>query len=278
MQIGYLGPTGTFSEEAVLKYTELEQIKNPTFIPFTSFFAVGKAVLEQKVDMGILPIENSLEGQVSSANDILIAEDKLFAFGEVILPIRIHLVGKFGVALEQCHRIYSHPQPFGQCAEFLRTHFPTHQQITSASTSQAVADMLASPEPALALSNERAALHYGAVILSQNVQDNSTNETRFLVIGLTDHSPTGKDKTNICFTLPFDQSGVLYKVLQPFANARINLTRIESRPTKRGLGKYVFVLDLEGHHSDGAVANALEQLELMADTFRIIGSYPAWSS
>ena len=277
MQIGYLGPAGTFSEEAAIQYSKATQIEDPTFKPFASFFMVARAVLEQTIDIGILPIENSLEGQVSAANDILISEGRLFALGEVILPIKIHLVGKVGIALEQCNRVYSHPQPFGQCTEFLRTYFPTTQQIISMSTSQAVVDMLASPEPALALTNELAAFHYGAPILIENVQDNSTNETRFLAIGLTDHVPTGKDKTNICFTLPFDEPGVLYKALEPFAFAHINLTRIESRPTKTGLGEYVFLLDMEGHRTERTVATVLEQLQQNAQMFRIIGSYPAWN-
>jgi prephenate dehydratase len=277
MRIGYLGPSGTFSEEAAVLYAEREQVEDPVYVPFPSFFAVGQAVLDRQVDVGILPVENSLEGQVSSANDILITENHLFGCGEVVLPIRIHLSGKDDTDMEQVTRIYSHPQPFGQCAKFIHKYFPTIQQITSASTSQAVADMLASSEPALALSNERATMHYGATILRRDVQDNFTNETRFLVIGLTDHLPTGNDKTSICFTLQSDKPGILYLALQSFAQAEINFTRIESRPTKEKLGKYVFLLDLEGHCSDQTISRALEQLQQMAHTFRIIGSYPAWA-
>jgi prephenate dehydratase len=276
MQIGYLGPLGTFSEEAATKYVEREQIKNPVYIPFPSFFAVGQAVLDRQVDVGILPVENSLEGQVGSPDDILIAEDRLFGCAEVVLPVRIHLSGKDGMKMEQATRIYSHPQPFGQCAAFIHQYFPTLQQITSASTSQAVADMLMSPEPALALSNERAAMYYGATILRRDVQDNSANETRFLAVGLADHAPTGDDKTSICFTLPADKPGILYLALKPFAQADINFTRIESRPTKERLGRYVFLLDLKGHRQDRIIAQALAQLQQMTHTFRIIGSYPIW--
>ena len=276
MQIGYLGPAGTFSEEAAITYAERERIKDPVYIPFPSFFAVGQAVLDRHVDAGVLPVENSLEGQVGSPNDILIAEDRLFGCAEVVLPIRIHLSGKDGTKIEQATRIYSHPQPFGQCAAFIYKYFPTLQQITSASTSQAVPDMLMSPEPALALSNERAALYYGATIVRRDVQDNSANETRFLVIGLEDHAPTGNDKTSICFTLQADKPGILYLALQPFAQADINFTRIESRPTKEKLGKYVFLLDLKGHRTDKVISQALEQLQQMTHTFRLIGSYPMW--
>jgi prephenate dehydratase len=277
MQIAYLGPVGTFSEEAAVLYAEREQVKDPAYVPFPSFFAVGQAVLDRQADVGILPIENSLEGQVSSANDILIEESHLFGCAEVVLPIRIHLIGKDDTKTEQATRIYSHSQPFGQCAKFIHKYFPRVQQITSTSTSQAVADMLASPEPALALSNERASTRYGATILRRDVQDNSTNETRFLAIGLTDHLPTDNDKTSICFTLQFDKPSILYLALQPFALADINLTRIESRPTKEKLGKYVFLLDLKGHCNDQKISRALEQLQRMTHTFRIIGSYPAWT-
>ena len=277
MRIGYLGPIGTFSEEAAVQYTKHEHIKDPVFIPFPDLLAVGDAVLEQQIDIGILPVENALDGQVNSVNDMLISTAKLCGCGEVVLPVRIHLVGKKDVTPEKCTRIYSHPQPFGQCVQFLRTYYPLCQQFASTSTSQAVADMLASPEPALSLSNERAATYHGATIVQYNVHDGMENETRFLAIGLAHHAPTANDKTSICFTLPSaDHPGALYLALQPFEKAGINLTRIQSRPTKDGLGKYVFLLDMEGHCSDSMIADTLEQLQRLTCTFRIIGSYPAW--
>jgi prephenate dehydratase len=138
--------------------------------------------------------------------------------------------------------------------------------------------MLASPEPALALANARAARYHKAAIVQSDVHDNAANETRFLAIGLAHHEPTGHDKTSICFTLPTgDRPGALYRALQPFDEANINLTRIESRPTKDGLGKYVFLLDMEGHCTDPVIAHALAQLQQLARTFRIIGSYPVWN-
>src|SRR5256885_13321751 len=117
MRIGYLGPIGTFSEEAAVQYTKHKHIKDPMFIPFPDLLAVGDAVLEQQIDIGILPVENALDGQVNSVNDMLISTAKLCGCGEVVLPVRIHLVGKKDITPEKCTRIYSHPQPFGQCVQ-----------------------------------------------------------------------------------------------------------------------------------------------------------------
>jgi prephenate dehydratase len=276
MKVGFLGPRGTFSEDAASLYAQHIHLLDCEYVPFSNFVGVGEAVLDQEIELGILPIENSLEGQVGVANDILIEEVGIKASGEVILPIHVHLIGKEGIEPETCNRIYSHPQPLGQCAKFLHTHFPTAHHIISSSTSQAVADMLDSSEPAFALANASAAQLHNAIIVRRDVQDSSKNHTRFLVIGKADYEPTGHDKTSICYTLPANQAGSLYDSLRPFKQARINLTRIESRPTKNELGTYIFLLDLEGHRLDPIVAEALQELQSLSTFFRVIGSYPQW--
>jgi prephenate dehydratase len=278
MKIGFLGPKGTFSEDAVHLYIQHISLSDYELIPFSSFADVGEAVLQQKVDIGILPTENSLEGQVSAANDVLIAEEGIKAAGEIILPIHINFIGKEGSEPEHCTHIYSHPQPLGQCAKFLRTRFPDAHYIISSSTSQAVVDMLNSPEPApFALANTSAAQLHHAKIILEDVQDSKENYTRFLVISKKDHKQTGCDKTSICYMLQADQVGSLYNSLQPFKEKNINLTRIETRPTKKELGTYIFLLDLQGHRLDPNIKDALKQIQSLSMFFRIIGSYPQWS-
>lgn len=276
MRIGYLGPAGTFSEEAAILYMNSSNLGTADYVPCTNFIDIGKMVANRELDFGLLPIENSLEGQVGTANDVVIANPALRACGEIVLPIHIHLIGKPGSSMKDCRKIFSHPQPLGQCANFLHENFPDIQQVISSSTSQAVTDMLKADMPALALANGMAARLNYAVILQENVEDSGENFTRFLVIALTDHQQTGNDKTSIWFTLPQDRPGGLYKSLKPFMEKSINLTRIESRPTKEGLGKYVFLLDLEGHRQDTDVMEAIKELEEITLTCQVIGSYPKW--
>lgn len=273
-RIAYLGPPGTFTEEAALLYA-LEGIR----IPFATPLAVATAVASGMADEGIVAIENSLEGAVPDTLDLLIHESPLAIRHEVVLPIVHCLLARPGTTVEQVEVVYSHPQALGQCRKFIERCFPKAQAMAALSTAAAVEQMLAQPH-AVAIGNRRAAQLYGAAILAQGVQDSPNNETRFVVLASTDHEPTGYDKTSICFGFTEDRPGILVTVLQAFSSRGINMAKIESRPTKENLGKYIFLVDLEGHRMTSPLKEALEEVLRLSDPqwFRVFGSYPRYQS
>ena len=272
-RLAFLGPAGTFTEEAALRHDPQAHL-----VPFSTVSAVAAAVDTGMADEGVVAIENSLEGSVPDTLDLLIHESALVIRQEIVLPIRHHLMAKAGTRPEEIRVIYSHPNALGQCRRFLERCFPKAQLVASLSTAAAVQDALAFASPAAALAPERAAQVYGASILARGVQDSSINETRFVVLAREDHQPTGRDKTSLCFSVDEDRrSGVLVNVLQEFSSRQISLTKIESRPSKEGLGKYVFLVDLEGHRLDGLVAEALDAVRRKAAMFKVFGSYPRFA-
>ncbi|MDP2728279.1 MAG: prephenate dehydratase [Dehalococcoidia bacterium] len=267
--LAYFGPAGTFTEEAALAYDPQARL-----IPFATIPAVASAVETGMADEGIVPIENSLEGSVPATLDLLIHESTLFIRQELILPINQHLMVKPGTKVGDVKTVYSHPQPLGQCRRFLERCFPKAQLVASLSTAAAVEQMLASDHPAAAIGPRRAAELYGAEILASNVQDEPSNETRFVVLAKEDHQPTGKDKTSLCFYIPEDRPGALVDILFDFSHRGINLAKIESRPSRESLGKYIFLVDLEGHRQDSTVAEALGTVRAKTSLFKVFGSYP----
>jgi len=174
--------------------------------------------------------------------------------------------------------IYSHPQALGQCRKFLERCFPQAQQMASLSTVAAVLDMKASAVPAAAIAPRRAAELHGAAIIAQSIQDYPNNVTRFVVLARTDHEPTGRDKTSICFSYDQDAPSLLFRALGEFARMGINLAKVESRPTKEVLGRYIFLIDCEGHRSDPNVAEALAGLQRQVSMLKVLGSYPRWGA
>ena len=170
--------------------------------------------------------------------------------------------------------MYSHPQPFGQCRLYLMKNLPEAEHVASFSTAGAVEDMRNSPVPAAAISGRRAAEIFGARILDPNIQDVPNNQTRFVVLAEQDHPRTGRDKTSFCFDFQSDAPGILYETLGELAKRNINLVKIESRPDRRSLGRYVFLIDLEGHREDDHVQAALEGMRSRSSMFKILGSYP----
>lgn len=267
--LAYMGPPGTFSEEAALAYDPLAQL-----LPFASIPAVASSVETGIAEEGVVPIENSLEGSVSATLDLLIHESTLFIRQEIILPINNYLMARPGVQVGEIKTIYSHPQPLGQCRRFLERCFPKAQLVASLSTTASVEDMLSSPAPAAAIAPRRAAELYGAEILASNIQDETNNETRFVVLSRQEHEATGHDKTSLCFYIPEDRPGTLVDILLEFSQRRINLAKIESRPSRESLGRYIFLVDLEGHQKDPEVAKALEGVRARTSLFKVFGSYP----
>jgi len=276
MRVGFLGPQGTFTHEAVLTapgHEEFELVPQPT-----NHDAV-MAVHRGEVDRALVPIENSLEGAVNETLDALAFEaDDVTIVGELVHPVRFCLISRAPIALDEIRTVYSHPQGLGQCQHFLRSRLPGASVMTAASTADAVRIVAASGMPAAALSTRAAAELYGGEVLLSGVEDVPDNETRFAWLapsgaGAGEHGPW---KTSLVFWgVGSEAPGWLVSCLSDFAFRGVNLTRIESRPRKLGLGKYMFFLDLEGREGDDAVSAALEALRGKTEVVRVLGSYPA---
>ncbi len=270
-RLSYLGPAGTYSEEAALLYDSGAEL-----VPFPTIPAVCRAVSDGLTDEGIVPIENSIEGSVVYTLDYLISETDLAIFNEVVLPIQHCLMIKSGTTAEGVRTIFSHPQSLAQCRHFLEDNFPNAEPVASLSNSAAVNDMMESSTAAAAIAPQRAAELYGAEVIRRGIQDVTNNVTRFVLLGWKDHVPTSADKTSFCFTFAEDAPGSLYNALGIFASRNINLVKIESRPTKETLGRYNFLVDCEGHRENSPVKEALLALEGQVSGLKVFGSYPRW--
>jgi prephenate dehydratase len=271
--IAYLGPPGTNTEQAALKYDSQGHL-----IPFPSVSAVASAVDTGIAVEGVVPIENSLEGSVNDTLDLLIHESRLLICRELVMDIENHLLVKSGTSAAGLRVIFSHPQALAQSRRFIERCYPKAQVVAALSTAAAVEEMMASKEPAAAIGNARAAELYGAQILARNIQDRSPNVTRFVVLAADDHAPTGRDKTSLAFTFADDRPGLLYEVLGEFAEHSINLDKIESRPSKEALGRYVFLIDLEGHRRDKLIVEVLARVKTKTSFFKVMGSYPKYQA
>lgn len=270
-RIAYLGPAGTFTEQAALQYS-----MDAVLEPFPSVASVAMSVSSGTVNEGVVPIENSLEGSVTATLDLLIQESSLFIRRELVLPIEHCLLVKPGTRAADIQVVYSHPQALGQCRGFLEQYFPLAQLEASLSTVAAADVMLDSAQPAAAIASRHIADLREVEILAQNIQDTPFNVTRFVVLALQDHPPTGSDKTSLCFSFADDKAGLLYEVMGEFSRNNINLAKVESRPAKQALGEYVFLIDCDGHREDSAVRETLEALRPKVAMLKIFGSYPRW--
>lgn len=268
-RLGFLGPEGTYTEQAALNYDPEAEL-----VPYPSFPAVASAVESGEVDEGVLPIENSLEGAVTFTLDLLIHDSALSIRQELVLRIDHCLVVRPGTKIEDIELIYSHPQALAQCRSCLAERFRDASVAASLSTAAAVQEMQKSDVVAAAIANRRAATLNGAHILLEGIQDDRSNETRFVVLSLNDHVRTGADKTSMCFDFEDDAPGILYTVLGEFAQRGINLTKIESRPTRANLGRYIFLVDVEGHRDEETMKEALDAVRGQVSKFKIFGSYP----
>jgi len=271
-RLAYLGPAGTFSEQAALLCDPKAQL-----LPFATVAAVAAAVDSGMADEGIMAIENSLEGSVTDTLDVLIHESTLSIRRELVLPIEHCLLVKLATTADQVTTVYSHPQALGQCRRFLERCFPRARMEASLSTTAAVEQMM-EQDGAAAVATMRAAELYNVQVLARGIQDNQNNETRFVLVAASDSPATGRDKTSLAFSVAQDRPGSLVEALKEFSDRRINLTKIESRPTKQELGKYVFLVDLEGHRTDPIVAEALERVQALAYFFKVFGSYPRFEA
>jgi chorismate mutase / prephenate dehydratase len=267
MKVTYQGETGAYSEMAVYKFfgSKAEPV------PCKDFRDVFESVKTSAVPNGVVPIENSIEGSVNQNYDLFLAYD-LKVCGEVAVKLAHVLIANPQARFEDIETVYSHPQALGQCRSYLERHkwdiIPAYD--TAGSVKIIKEKQLFN---AAAIASEKAAGLYNMKILARDIADNPTNYTRFLVLAHEDAAPTGDDKTSIIFSAKH-APGTLYHALGEFASRNINLTRIESRPTKTTAWQYNFYLDFEGHRTEKRCAEALQALEKYAAFVKILGSYP----
>ena len=275
MRIAYLGPRGTFSEDALRAAVGDEEIEPA---PAASVYDAILAVREGKADRALVPFENSIEGAVTATLDTLAFDaDGVTLVGEYDLPVRHCLIAREDIPLDRIEVVVSHPQPSAQCARFIRENLPQAEVRPALSTADAVRTVTESDEPWAALGAESAASLYGATVLRRGVEDEPDNITRFVWVAPEGTTPSGSGpwRTSLVFSeLGEDHPGALVDALQVFSGRAINLTRIESRPLRRGLGRYQFFLDIEGTSAEDPLASAIEALRSKAESVRVLGSWP----
>ena len=267
MRIGILGPEGSYSEIAAKKWSR--NLGEAEFVYLEDFEDILRAVESGNLEAGVVPVENSLEGAVTLVMDLLLRL-QIVIIAEVNVPIRHCLLGRGEGEIKV---ILSHPQALAQCRQFLREHYPGVEMRTTGSTSHAARLAQEFPEMA-AIAGAGAAEKYGLKVLAREIQDGSENVTRFIVTGRQMPEATGRDKTSLAIYLQRDRPGALFSILQEFALRCINLTRIESRPSRRGLGDYYFYIDLNGHIDDIPIKEALAAIAEKATMVKVLGSYP----
>ena len=269
-RIGYLGPKGTFSHEALKKYIgEMSYAA----VDFPSIPEILLAVHDNRVDEAIVPTENSIEGAVNATLDMIALEVDLLIKAELVLPIREHLLVRKGTNTSQIKYILSHPQPLGQCRRFLSEQMP-HAEVNAVYSTAAAAEEVAKGTGEFAAIGSLAAAEaYGLDIAQSDIQDHDNNRTRFIIVSRTEAPRTGYDRTSIAFSTE-DEPGSLYRVLDIFNLWGINMSRIESRPAKNKLGRYIFFVDLIGHREDDDLKDALTMVKKKTSFFKFLGSYP----
>jgi len=265
-KVAYLGPAGTFTHLAGIKNFGL----SAKLIPLRSIDEVFSEVEKRRCDFGIIPIENSLEGVVNHTIDMFM-DSTLTICGEVFTEVNHNLMNKSGKS-EDIKTIYSHPQAIAQCKGWLSKKGTDVTIVESPSTARA-AEIASKDFSAAAISSEAAEILYNLRIVDRNIEDYRHNLTRFLVIGNIKSARTGNDKTSIMFSV-MHTSGSLFKALTPFAEDDINLTKIESRPSKRKAWDYIFFVDIDGHLEDNKIKNALDNFSKNVSFLKILGSYP----
>ena len=265
LTIAYFGPESTNTHQAARSKFGA----SVNYTPQVSIADVFDVVARGGADYGVVPIENSTEGAVNHTLDVFMDSD-LHICAQVLMKIENHLVAK--IPKGEIRKVYSHPQVFGQCRNWLRLNLPNVELIEVGSTPRAAA--LAASEPhAAAITGAMAAEVHGLNVLDPSIQDIAGNTTRFLVIGHSASPPTGDDRTSLMFCVQ-DKPGALFAALEPFNRLKISLSKIESRPSKRKAWEYFFFVDIDGHATDAAVVEALDQLQKHCTFVKILGTYP----
>jgi chorismate mutase / prephenate dehydratase len=265
-RVAHFGPPATFTHQAAVRQFGASAEYLSTRVISEVFTLVERA----DADVGVVPIENSTEGAVNHTLDCLV-DSELLVCGEIRLEIHHYLLSR-AQELGEVKRVYSHPQPLGQCREWLDRHLP-HAETVETTTTAAAAERALEETTSAAIASELASRVYGLPVLRERIEDSAHNVTRFLVMGRQPAGPTGRDKTSVLFTIR-DEVGTLHRILEPFATARLNLTRIESRPTRRRPWEYVFFVDFDGHQQDPVVRGVLAAVRERCLYVKVLGSYP----
>jgi chorismate mutase/prephenate dehydratase len=265
MTIAYLGPEATFTHQAAIRRfgASLRYVSQKTIAD------VFLEVTKRRADYGVVPVENSTEGVVTHTLDMFVDSD-LKIVAQIILPIQHCLVSN--CKRDELKKLYAHPQSYAQCRIWVQNHLP-HIEVIETSSNARSAELAAKEPHSAAIAGVLAAERYGLRILESDIQDNSANATRFLVLGRQCSPPTGKDRTSIMLSITHEV-GALYKALSAFRRFKINMTKIESRPSKRKAWEYYFFVDCEGHKEDRKVAKAIAELERQCNFVKVLGSYP----
>lgn len=272
--IGYLGPPGTFTEQAVHSQPDLGRMRHR---PLGSIAEVLGAVAGGEVDLGLVAIENMIEGSVTATIDALAFDTDLLIQREIVMGVNLNLLVKPGGRLDQVERISSYPVAYAQCRSYLSQHLPGVPFRAANSTADAARELAEGDDAATAvIATRRSAEVYGLEVLAAGIEDRPKNQTRFVLVGSDGITPpSGHDKTSMLIYQRTDAPGSLIGILQEFAARAINLTSLQSRPTKAGLGHYCFLVDCEGHVADELVADALRNLMMKTARVKFLGSYPS---
>lgn len=267
--LGYLGPNGTFSHQAALEWSNgKEEIKE-----FSTIYSVILAVENGEIDRAIVPIENSIDGSINTTLDALAFDVNLYITGEYILHISENLMVKKGIKKEDIKIITSHPQPIGQCSRILSHEFGNVKIEFADSTAAAAKRVMESDGHIACIGSPNSAKLYGLDILCPDCGDDANNSTRFVIIEKEPNTEvTGHDKTSIVFALE-DKAGSLYSAIELLAKSKISMTKIESRPMKKELGKYVFFIDIDGNIDDAIIYFALDKVKSNTLFYKFLGSY-----
>ncbi|MEX2324724.1 MAG: prephenate dehydratase [Nitriliruptoraceae bacterium] len=269
--VGYLGPAGTFTETAARLVTGAED--EAALVPFGDVTEVLRAVGDQKVARAVVPIENTLEGSVTATLDALAFDWDLLIEAEIELPITLVVAGKPGTSLDTVTTVLSHPVALAGARRWLSANVSGAERLPAPSTAKAAADVADSDGGIIAIVNPLAAERYGLEVIARDVADRTGNTTRFVVVGRTVAPKTGWDKTSVVVFIEANKPGALLGLLEIFAERDLNLTKIESRPTKAELGEYCFFLDVEGHLADERVGDALAAVKRTHRDVKLLGSY-----
>jgi prephenate dehydratase len=267
-RVGYLGPEGSFSHEALTLMGGVTPVAGATIAEVLAAVAGGE------LDQALVPLENAIEGTVSATIDGLVFDHDLVIEREIVLPIRMHLLARPGITPDQVTRVSSYVHALAQVRGYLAT-LPRAVVVEATSTSQASIDVAASSEPWAAVGSALAGELFGLTIIAPDIADHDANATRFVLVGRRAiAAPTGADRTLIVCFQDADRPGSLYAILGRFAARDINLTKLESRPTKKGLGEYCFVIEFDGHVADDVVADCLADVQAHLSRVKFLGSYP----
>lgn len=270
MKLGYLGPKGTYCQEAAEKY--MRSFGDYSFYEYKTINDTLFAVIDGEIEYAVVPIENSIEGSVNTTLDVLAEYEQLRINAEMFIEVKHSLMAKPGTKASEIVQILSHPQGLAQCAKYLHKKYHGVQTRVTSSTADAAREAMESDKKYAAICNVKAAELYGLEVLDKDIQDSVNNVTRFVVVSLKDSEKTGNDKTSIVFSAE-DKPGSLYRILDIFNLWDVNLTKIESRPAKNQIGKYIFFVDFVGHKMEQDIMDALTMVERKTSFLKILGSY-----